>query len=145
MVISDGQLGDKEHTIARFRTFRRIMKHSLLFTALASLVFGFMSAVASATPHCQPCPYSCADLGLGKKDCSFVSDSRGVCCVDLTKKGLDIAQEQEKLLGNKNVASGCPAGFKPSERRCSPEERKRGCRDQRVGPTNTGCVSANFR
>lgn len=121
------------------------MKHSLLATAFISMTLVFVAGSATATPHCQPCPYSCADLGLGKKDCSFVSDSRGVCCVDLTKKGLELAQEQEKLLGNKVAASGCPSGFKPSERRCSPDERKRGCRDQRVGPNNMGCVSANFR
>jgi len=34
----------------------------------------------------------------------------------------------------------CPAGFSPSERKCSPEERRRGCRDMRM-PSGLGCVS----
>jgi hypothetical protein len=112
---------------------------------LCASVLGIAIHSASATPHCQPCPYSCSDLGLGKKDCSFVSESRGLCCVDLTKKGLDLALEQERTLGNRKVATSCPAGFKPSERSCSPDERKRGCHDQRVGPERMGCVSSQFR
>jgi hypothetical protein len=34
----------------------------------------------------------------------------------------------------------CPAGFRPSENKCSNEERKRGCRDMRL-PSGLGCVS----
>lgn len=34
----------------------------------------------------------------------------------------------------------CPAGFSPSENKCSPEERRRGCRDMRL-PSGLGCVS----
>ena len=33
----------------------------------------------------------------------------------------------------------CPAGFQPSERKCSPEERRRGCKDIRL-PSGLGCV-----
>ena len=120
------------------------MKYLSSLILCASLL-GIAFHSASATPHCQPCPYSCADLGLGKKDCSFVSESRGLCCVDLTKRGLDLAQEQERVRGNNKVATSCPAGFKPSERSCNPDERKRGCRDQRVGPERMGCVSSQFR
>jgi hypothetical protein len=115
-----------------------------LVIALALVLVGAPLA-AHATPHCQPCPYSCADLGLGKKDCSQLSEARGLCCVDLTQKGLDLAKEQERLLAKNNVAATCPAGFKPSEQRCSDAERQRGCRDQRVGPNRMGCVSQEFR
>lgn len=113
--------------------------------ALAVIVALIAPLDALATPHCQPCPYSCADLGLGKKDCSQLSESRGLCCVDLTQRGLDLAKEQERLLGRSNVGTPCPAGFTPSEQRCSDNERKRGCRDQRVGPERKGCVSEGFR
>lgn len=34
----------------------------------------------------------------------------------------------------------CPAGFTPSERKCSPRERSLGCRDMRL-PGGLGCVS----
>jgi hypothetical protein len=34
----------------------------------------------------------------------------------------------------------CPSGFSPSERKCSQEERRRGCRDMRL-PGGLGCVS----
>ena len=33
----------------------------------------------------------------------------------------------------------CPAGFSPSEQKCSTEERRRGCRDMRL-PGGLGCV-----
>jgi len=33
----------------------------------------------------------------------------------------------------------CPPGFSPSERKCSPDERRRGCRDMRM-PSGLGCV-----
>jgi len=116
--------------------------------SLAALLcaLALVPALASATPHCQPCPFSCADLGLGKKDCSVISESRGLCCLDLTSKGLALAKEQERLLAQKTVqATACPPGFKPSEQSCSPQERKRGCHDQRVGPERRGCVTASFR
>ena len=34
----------------------------------------------------------------------------------------------------------CPAGFSPSENKCSPQERRQGCRDIRL-PSGLGCVS----
>ena len=34
----------------------------------------------------------------------------------------------------------CPSGFSPSEKKCSSDERKRGCRDMRL-PGGLGCVS----
>lgn len=34
----------------------------------------------------------------------------------------------------------CPSGFSPSENKCSPAERKHGCRDMRL-PGGLGCVS----
>ena len=33
----------------------------------------------------------------------------------------------------------CPPGFSPSERKCTPDERRRGCRDIRM-PSGLGCV-----
>lgn len=34
----------------------------------------------------------------------------------------------------------CPAGFSPSEQKCSPAERRRGCKDIRL-PSGLGCVN----
>ena len=116
------------------------MRFVAILVAVASM---FVTSVASATPDCRPCPYSCSDLGLGKKDCSVVSDTRGVCCLDLTQKGLELAKAQASVL-DKNSASArqdrCPAGFRPSEQKCSVEERRRGCKDMRL-PSGLGCVA----
>ena len=71
------------------------MRFVAILVAVASM---FMANVAFATPDCRPCPYSCSDLGLGKKDCSVVSDTRGVCCLDLTQKGLELAKAQASEL-----------------------------------------------
>jgi hypothetical protein len=111
----------------------------VIVLALALSVFGI--ELASATPNCRTCPYACSDLGLGKKDCSFVSEARGVCCLDLTQKGLEIAAAQEAALkaNAANQASQCPRGFTPRERRCSDAERARGCKDMRL-PSGQGCV-----
>jgi hypothetical protein len=122
-----------------------------IILALAALASSLITTTASATPNCRPCPYSCNDLGLGKKDCSFLSDSRGVCCLDLTQKGLELADAQARVLaeqnakrpnyGNQNYGGQetCPSGFRPSEQKCSPEERRRGCKDMRL-PNGLGCV-----
>ena len=37
------------------------------------------------------------------------------------------------------VRETCPSGFSPSERKCSVEERRRGCQDMRL-PGGLGCV-----
>jgi hypothetical protein len=124
------------------------MRIVLVVAAFAS---SLIATAASATPNCRPCPYSCNDLGLGKKDCSFLSDSRGVCCLDLTQKGLELADAQARVLADQNAKrpnyggqnygaqETCPSGFRPSEQKCSPEERRRGCKDMRL-PNGLGCV-----
>lgn len=113
------------------------MRSIAVLVAVASL---FVCNTASASPDCRPCPYSCSDLGLGKKDCSAVSESKGVCCLDLTQKGLDLARAQESALAKVQPRQEqCPAGFRPSEQKCSVEERRRGCKDMRL-PGGLGCV-----
>ncbi|MFN4894536.1 MAG: hypothetical protein ACK5GN_09155 [Pseudomonadota bacterium] len=119
----------------------------IAFTTLICLPAAVLSVpvMASATPHCRACPYSCSDLGMGSKDCSFVSESRGVCCLDLTKKALEVAMAQEQVTGRPgsnhahSVREECPAGFRPSEQKCSTEERRMGCKDMRL-PGGLGCV-----
>ncbi len=37
------------------------------------------------------------------------------------------------------MAESCPAGFSPSEQKCSQDERRRGCKDIRL-PGGLGCV-----
>lgn len=116
---------------------------------LAAVSVGVIGASgASATPHCQPCPYSCYDLNLGDKDCSEITRSGNLCCVDLTRKGLELAQELERARaqqgggnrpGRGDSSERCPAGFQPSEQKCSPDERRRGCKDIRL-PNGLGCV-----
>jgi hypothetical protein len=142
-------------------------------------VVSFSSAYAG--PYCRPCPFSCYELGLDRGDCTFLSDSRGVCCVDLSKKGHELVREQDRVAnggrpgygdrpyddygrppsygGNNSQLGGrpypqdnrppppppaavreeCPPGFRPSEQKCSPDERRRGCKDIRL-PGGLGCV-----
>ncbi len=40
------------------------------------------------------------------------------------------------------IQDRCPPGFSPSEQKCSPEERRRGCRDIRLN-SGMGCVDRN--
>jgi len=115
-----------------------------LFITLFLTALGINNA--SAIPDCRPCTYSCEDLGAGKKDCRFISESRGVCCLDLSNKGKDIAEAQKQVLESQTTArpapgrdERCPAGFKPREQRCSPDERRRGCKDVRLS-SGLGCV-----
>ena len=122
------------------------MKSLRVVLSLLALALVAGADSAFAVPNCRPCPYSCADLGLGKKDCSVQSQTNGVCCVDLTQMGLDVANAQQQVLNQQGTRPGvnaqerCPAGFQPSEQRCSPQERARGCKDIRL-PNGLGCVS----
>jgi len=126
------------------------MRTVLAFVAPLLMLLAIPAQESSATPHCQRCPYDCGDLGLGHKDCSELSRSGGLCCVDLTQKGLELARELERARNDAygNQGGGyqgrgqdrCPAGFQPSERKCSPDERRRGCKDIRT-PSGLGCVN----
>jgi hypothetical protein len=131
------------------------MTRNHIFAVVTIVSSLFTVGVASADVHCRPCPYSCYDLGLNRKECSEVSESRGVCCVDLTKKGMQVALERERVENQYRPPQGqyqrpeygrpqpqqdrCPAGFQPSEQKCSPRERERGCKDVRL-PSGLGCV-----
>jgi len=47
---------------------------------------------------------------MGGKDCSFVSESRGICCLDLTKKALEVAMAQEQV--SRQPGSNRPLGVR---------------------------------
>jgi hypothetical protein len=126
------------------------MIRGMLLSLVCASAFVVNTNVAQADVHCRPCPYSCYDLGLGRKDCSEANASRGVCCVDLTKKGMQVALEMERIEQANNASrpnygrpqpsqDRCPAGFEPSEQKCSPRERQNGCKDVRL-PSGLGCV-----
>jgi len=117
----------------------------------ACLVFSLVGVCpVLADPYCQACPFSCADVGLGRKDCGELREARGLCCLDLTDRGMEIAREQERVLGSRAPqqaqprAAVCPPGYTRSERSCSKEERRRGCTDRRQ-TDGTGCVDSRFR
>jgi len=112
-----------------------------------TLILGLTAFCAATTvhadPYCKPCPYSCSDIGLGHKDCSNVSSTGGVCCVDLTEKGLELAKAQDSArnqVARVNPSQDrCPSGFQPSEQKCTQHERQNGCKDIRL-PSGLGCV-----
>ena len=118
------------------------MKNILFSLALLGLASITTINQAFAGSHCAPCPYSCDDIGLGHKDCSLLSASGGVCCLDLTSKGMQVALERERVQGPSHSAAQdrCPAGFSPSEQKCSQQERRNGCKDIRL-PSGLGCVN----
>jgi hypothetical protein len=95
----------------------------------------------AADPYCKPCPLNCDDLGLQRKHCEEIKGGRGLCCVELSDRGLEIVEAQDAALGNNNKApqESCPPGFQVSERRCSDKERKNGCKDIRLN-NGLGCV-----
>lgn len=119
------------------------MKIKMLVLMLVGFIVAIDAQIAGADPHCRACPYSCGDLGLKHKDCSEIAGVKGLCCLDLTDKGLKLALEQERSLprvgAQASVQDHCPSGFSPSERKCSNEERRRGCKDMRL-PSGLGCV-----
>lgn len=118
------------------------MKKSLVAAALLAASFVALPFV-SAEPYCQACPYSCDTLGLSKKDCRRIESSQGLCCLDLNDKGMRVAKEYASHhAGTKHAAAAqerCPAGFQQSERKCTQEERRRGCKDVRLS-NGIGCV-----
>lgn len=125
------------------------MKAIMRLCALTFSGLIFIPQSVYAIPRCQSCPYSCAYLDLGGKDCSNTSVSRGLCCVDLSREGMEIANAQQQALGayssrdyraQPRVAEHCPSGFRPSEDKCRPEERRKGCKDIRM-PGGLGCVN----
>src|SRR5438552_4085989 len=112
-------------------------KSRLVLFSLFAVLMGFNAVPAFATPHCRACPYSCYDLGLGHKDCSELPHGgNNVCCVDLTRKGIELAEAQDHVAP---AQENCPAGFSPSERKCSNDERRHGCKDIRLD-SGLGCV-----
>ncbi len=118
------------------------MIKSLLTVAIFAFTFVATSTSAVADPYCSSCPNTCANLGLGKRDCSDMPQARGLCCVDLSKKGLKMAQELDRASESAKPTAAperCPSGFSPSENKCSSAERKKGCKDMRL-PGGLGCV-----
>jgi hypothetical protein len=118
-------------------------KYVKKFVGLIAIIITITVALAStvsATPYCQPCPYDCDDIGLGNKDCSELPGRGGACCVDLTKKGLELAQQQSSVDDEEDDDEECPDGFEESEDKCTSEERAEGCKDIRLD-NGTGCVS----
>ncbi len=121
-------------------------KAIIALTLTVSLAAGASTAVAD--PYCRKCPASCASMGLNKKDCRDISSSAGLCCVDVNDRGMDYVKEQDRVLASNQPVSQpgvsaaqdrCPAGFQPSEQKCSPQERQHGCKDIRL-PSGLGCV-----
>ena len=117
------------------------MTRSIITSSLFAISLALTAASAIADPYCNRCPNNCESLGLGRKDCSEIASARGLCCVDLTQKGLRIANELDRAQGSNDARSNehCPSGFSPSEKKCSNEERRRGCKDMRL-PGGLGCV-----
>jgi hypothetical protein len=109
-------------------------------------VVGFMVREGAAIPYCRTCPFDCDDLGLedGGKDCSDRGDSGNACCVDLSPKGLDLAEAQDDVNDDQEEDDDeeCPAGFEESEDKCTEEEREEGCKDIRLD-NGKGCVNRN--
>lgn len=106
-----------------------------LALALAATTFA-MPAFAKE-PYCKPCPLSCSDLGFGRKDCVDLKSRDNVCCVQLSGSAFEIVSAQDKVSAPPKET--CPAGFTPSERKCSDKERRNGCKDIRL-PGGLGCV-----
>lgn len=48
-------------------------------------------------------------------------------------------ERREQYQPQRPVREVCPPGFSPSEQKCSPDERRRGCKDIRL-PGGLGCV-----
>ena len=124
------------------------MKKMLLSLTFLSFFAAPAIQSASAELHCQPCPYTCEILDMSKNHCDFrESKKAGSCCVDLDEKGMKdvVAIDQRIAIEAKQVKkqeNTCPPGFSPSDKKCSPNERKKGCKDVRLN-SGLGCVNRN--
>ncbi len=122
------------------------MKFSTCLSVAVALVCALCVRIPDAwsIPYCRPCPFDCDDLGLeeGGKDCSDRGKSDNACCVDLSEKGLDLAEAQDDVNdeGDEDDDEECPDGFEESEDKCTEEEREDGCKDIRLD-NGKGCVS----
>jgi hypothetical protein len=124
------------------------MKVATCFRVAVALVcaLGILTSDAWAIPYCRPCPFDCDELGLeeGGKDCSDRGASGNACCVDLSPKGLDLAEAQDDVNDSDDDDDDvddeeCPDGFEESEDKCTEEEREEGCKDIRLD-NGKGCV-----
>ena len=110
-----------------------------------SIVLALISLIpfssAFATPHCETCPYDCDELSLGHKDCNDLAPRGNTCCVDLSKKGLELVDAQDEVeQDDEEKDEECPSGYEESENKCTSEERAEGCKDVRLD-NGKGCVS----
>lgn len=58
---------------------------------------------------------------------------------DQERRQLEEQRRAQQQQARERRQERCPSGFSPSERKCSSEERRRGCKDMRL-PGGLGCV-----
>lgn len=116
------------------------MKQYKILLGLFASVGMFVSA-ASAIPYCSTTEQvNCAKYGIEGKDCSQMDNAApGTQCIDVSERGMEVVRAFEAHGGGAGQQT-CPAGFRPSEDKCSVEERRRGCKDMRL-PNGLGCVN----
>ena len=56
------------------------------------------------------------------------------------RRRLERQRAEEEARRRRPPEERCPSGFHPSEQKCTPQERKKGCKDMRL-PGGLGCVN----
>ena len=134
-----------------FKDFRRLKRYGYLFAALIPMIFSFGTAQAELV--CRQCPFDCQGIGGRDRDCGDRPMRGGQCCVDLDDRGLDQLQRKDEENSryprrqdnsayddrNGYQPGDCPPGYHVNDRKCTNDERKRGCHDQH-SPSGQTCV-----
>lgn len=136
------------------------------YALLAMTAIHSSAVLAAAELVCRPCPFDCQGIGFtNDRHCSFRQGRAGECCVDLDGRGMDKLRETDQInqrnaqYGGGGYAQGyggshgdrpgevqgdCPNGYHMNDRKCTDDERRRGCSDLR-SPSGRLCVGWNRR
>ena len=118
----------------------------LQYKIIIAIMFVATSHFAYADELCRACPFDCNGIGASSKHCSGREFRNGQCCVDLDRDGqeqLRIKDLQNSSYNSRSNDAGayddragynpgdCPSGFHVNDRKCSDDERRRGCNDMK--------------
>lgn len=110
-----------------------------LGVVMAVYTFGLPNP-AFAIPYCSSTEQvNCAKYGIGGKDCHQTLSEGRTQCIDVSDRGMEIILRMENRDQQNQPQEQCPQGYQQSERKCTNEERRRGCKDMRL-KNGIGCV-----
>lgn len=131
-------------------------RHSFLNIMGVFSLVAFVGCAEFNDPYGSDYGYGSRDpyYSGGYRDDDYYRDRNRHDRRDIERERRRVEEDRRRLEEERNREAGrhrpppppprqndrCPSGFSPSENKCSPQERRRGCRDIRL-PSGLGCVS----